>query len=1453
MNGANKITKLVLSLLMTISCINFSTVQAEDSEPAATAIPAEEVIAEPTPTTEGSADEVLPTASPEAEVTAVPELVEDKNSNPEPTAEPGTEGEGTVVPATVPTEEPVVEQHEETVKDYSENILFDANTDITYNEDYTVAFVTMKLDTEENVYLDFLNAEAAIQNDENVSVNEEQTSLDQKTWVLNISKNGEYTFNAIAVDSDTMETVGAKDITVSVSGITEKTEEVTPAPEAEEPSVEEDKIATIADSYKEIRTIKVNESITLYGSGYYSHKWTSKNSKIAKVSGSGSSATVTGVAKGETVITHEYKTYFGDTKKEKYKITVTEEAQKLVDAYVFMQIDPEANPDSNGTAEWLPKDGYQDPAFKCKIDVSNAHWETISGSTLNIRTGVAQRVVSWPSAAPGGVLPKTNALWSQIVENYKTAMEMRYGYTITADDVLQITLVPYKISHPSSGYHLDCKVDIQCKDIYTALFNLQDAGTESFAQYGNGVTVKAEADGTATVPSNRVPYSPATKTVDGITYEFDGWYRNSECTGDKVTFPDQINSNTTYYGRYVARNLSVTVNYYLNGTTEKVAESKVVGGKLAGEEVTESPLVIDGYTPVSTESKTETAGLDKSIDFYYYKNVTLTANSDTKTYTGTEQSVEGYTSSETSATFERIVAKGSGTDAGTYPVTFAHDPVNTVSTDGKYIVTGSNPGTLTITPITEEQKVKITGNTATHTFDGNEYSVEGFTTDRTDITVTLNAGKEAKATGTNAGKYQMGLTKEDFTATSGNYTNITIEVEDGYLEITPDDTEKVVKITGNKDAVPFDGNEHTVNGYAADLPEGYAETDFRFTGTAEAKGTDAGTYNMHLAADQFTNLNGNYSNVVFEVEDGVLTITKKSMEDEDSGITITNPADTMYNGTSQKLEPTVYDSKTNRLLEKDKDYYLDYSEDTTNAGTVTIKITGAGNYSGMKFASYKITQRTVILTSEDDSKPYDGTPLTKPTVKVTGDGFVKGEVEDIKATGTITNVGSVENTITYTRLDKFKESNYIITEEKGTLTIEARRVTVTAKNSGKVFGKADPALEAEVRGVINGESVGLIQYTLRREPGETVGDYPITVSGNEKQGNYVVTYNPATFTITKSGEITLIAELAGEAATKVYDGNPLTGGAKASVTEGTTITYSTDGGTTWTTEVPSITNVGTLDITAKAENPNYTPVETTYTLTVTQRPVTVTADAKSKTYGDADPELTATKESTVGDDTVDYELTREPGENVGTYLIHVTGEASQGNYSVTFEDGTLTITKADTLEIEAELTGEDASKVYDGEPLTGGATASVTEGTTITYSTDGENWTTEVPSITNVGELNLRARAENPNYTPVETIYTLTVTQRPVTVTADDKSKTYGDADPELTATTEGAVGDDLVDYELTREPGEDVGTYPIHVTGEASQGNYSVTFEDGTLTITKAGTLEIEAELTGEDASEGV
>ena len=81
------------------------------------------------------------------------------------------------------------------------------------------------------------------------------------------------------------------------------------------------------------------------------------------------------------------------------------------------------------------------------------------------------------------------------------------------------------------------------------------------------------------------------------------------------------------------------------------------------------------------------------------------------------------------------------------------------------------------------------------------------------------------------------------------------------------------------------------------------------------------------------------------------------------------------------------------------------------------------------------------------------------------------------------------------------------------------------------------------------------------------------------------------------------------------------------------------------------------------------------------------------------------------------------------------------------------------------------------------------------------------------------------------------IAQKAVTVTADDKNMTEGETEPELTATVEGTVGTDTVVYSLSRAEGKTAGKYEITVTGEASQGNYAVTFVNGTFTINEKGT----------------
>ncbi len=83
-----------------------------------------------------------------------------------------------------------------------------------------------------------------------------------------------------------------------------------------------------------------------------------------------------------------------------------------------------------------------------------------------------------------------------------------------------------------------------------------------------------------------------------------------------------------------------------------------------------------------------------------------------------------------------------------------------------------------------------------------------------------------------------------------------------------------------------------------------------------------------------------------------------------------------------------------------------------------------------------VLKRDVLLTSPSASKVYDGTPLTAKDITATGTyGFVEGEGADYNVTGSQTEVGSSENTFTYTLKSNTLASNYEITTKTGTLTV----------------------------------------------------------------------------------------------------------------------------------------------------------------------------------------------------------------------------------------------------------------------------------------------------------------------------------------------------------------------------------------------------------------------------------
>lgn len=287
---------------------------------------------------------------------------------------------------------------------------------------------------------------------------------------------------------------------------------------------------------------------------------------------------------------------------------------------------------------------------------------------------------------------------------------------------------------------------------------------------------KAADDYTKSVTFNDT-YNVTSPTIDGYT---------ADTTVVSGTMPaENVEVTVTYTKR---TDLSYTVHYYWNGTTESVAPDKTVPGQSFNASVTESPIAIEGYTAVSNASQTITIDVsDNVINFYYYKNVELTANSKTETYDGTEKSVSGFTGAPEGVTFNGISASGSGTDVGKYNVIFDGTPVGKVDTTEKYIVTKATPGKLTIKPV--EVTVTIKGNTKTETYDGTEYTVTGYTVESISNNLykeeyfALKTDAKVEAKGTNAGDYMMGLTKESFENKNTNF-KVTFVVEDGKLTIT---------------------------------------------------------------------------------------------------------------------------------------------------------------------------------------------------------------------------------------------------------------------------------------------------------------------------------------------------------------------------------------------------------------------------------------------------------------------------------------------------------------------------------------------------------------------------------------------------------------------------------------------------------------------------------------------
>ncbi|MFO1512637.1 MAG: MBG domain-containing protein [Verrucomicrobiota bacterium] len=725
--------------------------------------------------------------------------------------------------------------------------------------------------------------------------------------------------------------------------------------------------------------------------------------------------------------------------------------------------------------------------------------------------------------------------------------------------------------------------------------------------------------------------------------------------------------------------------------------------------------------------------------------LSVTADPKTKTYGAADPAFtvtySGFVNNETAGALGGTLAftRAPGTNVGSYLITPSG------LTSGNYTIT-FNTGNLSITraalSITADAKSKIYGvpdPVFTATYAG---FVNGETPTVLGGVLAFNRGA-----GENVGSYLItpsGLT-------SGNYT---ITFNTGNLDIT-------------KAALSIAVDAKTKIYGATDPALTFVVSGLQFTDTAATVLTGSLTRAIGetvaggpYALTQGTlTPNGNYS---LNFTGNTLTITK-------AALSVTVDAKTKIYGAADPAFTVAYagfvNSETPAVLGGTLAFNRAPGE---NVGSYLITPGGltSGNYAiAFNTGSLSVTKAALSVTANPITKTYGA---TEPTLTFTVTGLQFSDTAAGVLTGVLTRVGGetvAGGPYTITQGTLTPNGNYTINFTGNSLTITRAALSVTADAKSKTYGAEDPAFTVSYSGFVLGETSAVLGGTLAftRAPGENAGSYLITPSGLTS-GNYALTFNAGNLSITKA-----TLSVAADAKTKSY------GAADPTLTFVTTGLQFNDTAATVLTGLltrsagesvaggPYAITQGTL-----TPNGNYTISFTGNSLTITQRGLTVTASAKSKTYG-------ATLTLNAATDFTSSGL--QNSETIGSVTLIASG--APAGTTATAAAGSYTITPS---------------------AATGG-----------TFSAA--------------------------NYSIAYATGTLTVNRAALSVTADAKTKTAGAADPIFTASFAGFVNSEtpaLLGGTLifSRVPGESIGSYLITPSGLTS-GNYAITFNPGTLTIT--------------------
>lgn len=265
------------------------------------------------------------------------------------------------------------------------------------------------------------------------------------------------------------------------------------------------------------------------------------------------------------------------------------------------------------------------------------------------------------------------------------------------------------------------------------------------------------------------------------------------------------------------------------------------------------------------------------------------------------------------------------------------------------------------------------------------------------------------------------------------------------------------------------------------------------------------------------------------IDKATLTVMEYNITDISSDeITITLPSEKIvYNAMPRMLNLVIKHS--DKILVSGTDYTVTY-KNNINIGMATLTITGINLYEGTRDINFLINKRDITIKPKDAHKTYDGTALTSNVAEVSEGILANGHTVEITTTGSITDVGSVENTINQLTIKDASNTdvseNYNITKASGILTVYADsgvnfNITLD-KNSYEYDGTALTCATFSITSsnklaanqTLSATTFGTITNVGTTE--NVIVTCKILASGVDVTSNYSITSKAGTLEITKA-------------------------------------------------------------------------------------------------------------------------------------------------------------------------------------------------------------------------------------------------------------------------------------------------------------------------------------------------